>query len=1300
MNGDTMFRQFLTSLLLLTLCYVAFAGTITKTYYFEQPVVESKAGLTTISVRDCQIAGETGQPALPALGIKLLLPPGEEINSVEISAGNSIILGYNYQIDPIPTPVIISKAGPYPPTLPDPAVYNSNELFPEFQIQGERTEFMRGYSIGYMRLYPAQYRPQTGELSYFPQITVTVHTSPSAKAQTALSQFYRASMTDRQYIAFKVENTAETSAYGDIDSDETDEPDYPFLLITTQDLLPSFQPWIDFKEQYGYPVGVVMVDEIYNTYPGSDHPMKIRNCIIDYYQHYNTSFVLLGGDDELIPHRGLYASLAGETDADIPGDIYYAGLDGTWNNDGDQNWGEANENDLTAEVVVGRAAVDSPTETVNFVHKQLMYQTQPVINEIETALMVGEDLGWVTWGSDLKDEIRLGTNYNPPIPNNFTVGTLYDTPSWSFSAMSDLLPLLNHGPNLVNHMGHANTDYMMKYNAGQVSDNNMTNNGVNHNYYIVYSQGCYCGSFDNRTTGGGYISDCITEKFSTIANGAVSMVTNSRYGWGNNTGTNGPSQFFDRQFFDAIFRENFTRIGETNQDSKEDNIPYLGSATLWVYYELNLFGDPGLDIWTAEPQLLSPVCQPTIILGSSEYSVEIPGLENAYCVITNGSGIIGSSMTNSAGIAIIQFDDPIATLENLTLSISAHNYIPYSQTVSVISPNMPYMIVEEVEIHDINGDNDGILDLGETSYLSLSFQNVGLYEAQNVTADISIADECVTLLNSTVSIGNVAPQTLVQLTDVFELSIACDVPDQHCFTGLVTMRDALDSVWTQNLAFTITAPAAGIYSAEVIDPDNRLNPGDTADLEIALLNAGSGEIHEALVEIYCDNPYIVINNAFASSPLIISGGNAPLTPYFNLTVSDNCPDNSIVPVYMEITDEFGYSVNLLFEMTIGGFFDSFENGQGEWTHESLSSGYADNWLITNYRNYTLNGANSFHCGSASGGAYQNNTDAGLTTPVFDMSQNTILSFWHWCAAETSAMYPGECYDGGFVEMGYQGSIFFPITPDGGYTHTIRNASTPGPYTTGTPVFSGVFDWRQETFNLSLYPAGQVQFRFRFGADNAVVKEGWYVDDVEITFAADELPPSNFQASINESLVHLTWNSPNVPPPALIGKTGQRDSESLNSYNIYRNNQLLAENVVSLEFYDDLSALSYGEYEYQVSAAYSSGEEQFSAIIPIQYPSSGVNPNSSTVPAEFFIDDNYPNPFNPETNFRFGLPVGSKVQLTIFSIQGREIAKLVDEWKPAGYYNVVWSAKHNPSGIYFYRLHTSGLEKSGKLLLLK
>jgi hypothetical protein len=78
-------------------------------------------------------------------------------------------------------------------------------------------------------------------------------------------------------------------------------------------------------------------------------------------------------------------------------------------------------------------------------------------------------------------------------------------------------------------------------------------------------------------------------------------------------------------------------------------------------------------------------------------------------------------------------------------------------------------------------------------------------------------------------------------------------------------------------------------------------------------------------------------------------------------------------------------------------------------------------------------------------------------------------------------------------------------------------------------------------------------------------------------------------------------------------------------------------------------------------------------------------DETTQPTEFILSQNFPNPFNPSTVISFQLPVVSNVTLKVYDILGNEIATLVDDFKPAGRYEVEFNAAALPSGVYFYQL---------------
>lgn len=93
-----------------------------------------------------------------------------------------------------------------------------------------------------------------------------------------------------------------------------------------------------------------------------------------------------------------------------------------------------------------------------------------------------------------------------------------------------------------------------------------------------------------------------------------------------------------------------------------------------------------------------------------------------------------------------------------------------------------------------------------------------------------------------------------------------------------------------------------------------------------------------------------------------------------------------------------------------------------------------------------------------------------------------------------------------------------------------------------------------------------------------------------------------------------------------------------------------------------------------------------------------------IPGRFNLSQNYPNPFNPSTTINFDLPYDSKVSITLFDISGREVARLVNDARTAGYHSVAFNASSLSSGTYFYRIDASStggnFSDTKKMLMIK
>jgi glucose/arabinose dehydrogenase len=102
----------------------------------------------------------------------------------------------------------------------------------------------------------------------------------------------------------------------------------------------------------------------------------------------------------------------------------------------------------------------------------------------------------------------------------------------------------------------------------------------------------------------------------------------------------------------------------------------------------------------------------------------------------------------------------------------------------------------------------------------------------------------------------------------------------------------------------------------------------------------------------------------------------------------------------------------------------------------------------------------------------------------------------------------------------------------------------------------------------------------------------------------------------------------------------------------------------------------------------------------------VNSGQSVIPEGFTLEQNYPNPFNPETRISYYVPEMSKMKLTIYNSQGREVRTLVNTVQLSGNYNIVWNGKdaygnNAASGAYFYNLTSdNGFSETKRMVLVK
>ncbi len=508
-----------------------------------------------------------------------------------------------------------------------------------------------------------------------------------------------------------------------------------YAIICPTNLRESVTELADWKTRKGVPTKIYTTDGpdgIYVNYPDGDNASKIHDFLTDLHNNSNLQWLLLVGDEDIIPSRSVFVNAAEQYGLDdyYYSDHYYAGLNNSWDQDSDGIYGEQ-KGDIgwQADLYVGRLPVNNVSEADLAVNKIIKYETSPELGSwmrnatFWSGLLDGPNNS-SAYQSYKDNALKVTDKIIQNVPDNMVINYLYDyneLEGGNYSFQNDTLnhksgkASFNAGHAIINFAGQAlyTGDELAHY------DNETGQAAVPNGFgpLFSYNDGKY--STNGNKLPFLYLSTCSVnfsepddsnlEQLITATNGGViGLIGNSgkTYRGETENGSSYGNWWLNEQFWNMFFNNTF-QPGKCLYTLKESyvldvirqGVPYIQMAVAnLVGY--NLLGDPELSIWTDIPNELK--FNYSLVYNTAfKLRVEINDrsgepVEHARVCVYN-SGVYEYATTNASGMAIMDIDP--RTLGSLEVTITAHNYLPYISNFTYEN-KAPVLKLEDVTLDE------------------------------------------------------------------------------------------------------------------------------------------------------------------------------------------------------------------------------------------------------------------------------------------------------------------------------------------------------------------------------------------------------------------------------------------------------------------------------------------------------------------------------------------------------------------------------------------------------------------------
>ncbi|MCD4700761.1 MAG: T9SS type A sorting domain-containing protein [Candidatus Aegiribacteria sp.] len=981
-------------------------------------------------------ATEEGFPMLPQFPMTVELPSGSGAVSVSSSESWETVAASVF-IPPLsrPLPLIFEQADNVAAQNND--VYGSDSFWPSEPVELTGTGFMNGSPVAELAVTPMRWNPATGELQRLSSLEVHIETAPLS-----------------------------ASPLPSVDSGAARR----MLIVTDASFESAFSDLADRRNDQGILTEIYTMDEIYLSASGRDNAEKLRNFVIDYYTTNGLDFLLLGGDTNAVPLRYAYAMTCEAgfhvREDSLPCDLYFSDLDGTWDANGNDIFGEVSDNvDLHPDIFVGRATVENVTEAETFVANIAAYEDCVQDDHLQKILFLAEILWMNPYTNSAESKDYIDEEF---LPDFLDITKLYQ--ALGNENLSTTMAALNEGQNFINHDGHAwysgigvGDDFM------GISDVNAVNSDGRFTA-SMYSIGCWSAAFD---------FDAIGEHFVTNPNGCtVGFIGNSSYGWGSpGNPCYGYSDALDHLYHDYLYSDRSLTNGELLALTKEYFIPYSQWENVyrWHQYDVNLLGDPSLRSYRKYPVAITVDCPDIITVNTSLIPVHVSGANPAgliVCVHDEGTNWDVTKLDASGAYTFV-LGSPVTG--NVRVTVTGPDV--RRTTVDILQATGPDPVISQLIIDDDMGY--GQLSPACTAELHITLLNQGNENLTNVELVIDTVTGPGAVIQNSSLFGSIDAGN--ESTGSPSLSIQVDSSAVN--GNVIALKGEIQSTqgnWDINISLLVYAP--GLYFATYsVDDSTSGNsngipePGETFDLIASIANVGmlNASSVSCVMTGYPSDVTWLSDSAFVDS--IPQGSTETFT--FVCQLNPGTPSPSFPWLFFDIlsvTADYQSCDSL--RLTVGetGISNDVESGVAGWIH----SGTGDLWNISTSDNHSPD--HSWHCGDSEG--YDPNMDCSLFSPELILAPDAQLSFW---ATFDVAIY------------GTDGLYIIINDLDDISSDTLDYIGSGGAL--GSDFRGTGTGWCEWSYDLSSWEAGDnIQVEFRFCSDDdSSTGSGFYIDDISI-----------------------------------------------------------------------------------------------------------------------------------------------------------------------------------------------------------